>query len=157
MQRVLNAAVRLTADVTSCTYVSGIMKSLHWLPIVYRIRLKLSVLMLSVRNGTSPSYQTDTTTPILSFPGHRQLRSVMPTQYDIRRSRTTFGSSFHCCWIARVELSSRRYKEHYRPVVLQTSHQDTLSCIGLFGLNSVTFPDCTMFGASGQFLWGEVV
>ena len=154
-QRVLNAAVRLMAVGTSCTHVSGIMKSLHWLPIVYLIRFKLCVLMHSVHNGISPSYLTDTTTPISLFPGRRQLRSAMTTQYDIRRTRTTFGGSFRCCWIARVELSSRRYKEHYRSVILQMSHQDTLSCIGIFGLNSVTFPDCTMFGASGQFYGGR--
>ena len=44
------------------THVSSIMKSLHWLPIAYRIHFKLSVLMHGVHNGTSPSYLTDTTT-----------------------------------------------------------------------------------------------
>ena len=33
--------------------------------------------------------------------------------------------SFLCCWIARVECSSRWYKEHYWLVILQMSHQDT--------------------------------
>ena len=33
--------------------------------------------------------------------------------------------SFLCCRTARVECSSSRYKEHYRLVILQTSHQDT--------------------------------
>ena len=36
--------------------VSGIMKSLHWLPNAYRIRFKLCVLMLGVHNRTSPLY-----------------------------------------------------------------------------------------------------
>ena len=84
LQRVLNAAARFVADATSRTHVSGIMKSLHWLPIAYRIRFKLSVLM----HGTSPSYLTDATTPISSLPGHRQLRSAMTTEYDIPRTRT---------------------------------------------------------------------
>ena len=30
----------------------------------------------------------------------------------------------------------------------------TLFCIGIFGLNSFIFFDCTMFGASGQFVRG---
>ena len=46
------------------THVSGIMKSLHWLPIAYRICFKLSVLMHGVHYGTSPSYLMDTITLI---------------------------------------------------------------------------------------------
>ena len=44
-----------------------------------------------VHNGTSPSYLTDTTPPIRSLPGHRQLRSARTTEYDIPRIRTKFG------------------------------------------------------------------
>ena len=91
---------------------------------------------------TSPSYLTDTTTPISSLPGHSQLHSAMMTDNDIPRTRTKFGESFLCCWIARVERSFRQYKEHYRLVVLQTRHQDKLFCIGIFGLISFTCPDC---------------
>ena len=90
LQRVLNAAARFVADATSRTHVSGIINSLHCLPIAYRIRFKLNVLMHGVHNGTSHLYLTDTTTPISSLPGHRQLCSAMMTQYDIPRTRT-FG------------------------------------------------------------------
>ena len=55
------------------------------------VRFKLSVLMYGVHNGISPSHLTDTTTPISSLLGHRQLRSAMTTEYDIPRTRTTFG------------------------------------------------------------------
>ena len=61
LQRVLNVSARFVAGDTSRTHVSGIIKSLHWLPIRYRIRLKLSVLMHGVQTLTSPSYLTDTT------------------------------------------------------------------------------------------------
>ena len=91
LQRVLNAAARFVAGATSHTHVSSIMKSLHWLSIAYRIYFKLSVLMHGIHNGTSPSYLTDTTTPISSLPGHCQLRSAMTTEYDIPRTRTNFG------------------------------------------------------------------
>ena len=37
LQRDLNAAARFVGGVTSRAHVSGIMKSLHWLPIAYRI------------------------------------------------------------------------------------------------------------------------
>ena len=91
LQRDLNAVVRFVAGATSRAHVSGIMKSLHWLPIAYRIRFKRSALMHGVYNGISSSYLTDTTTLISSLPGHRQLRSAMTTEYDIPRNRTKFG------------------------------------------------------------------
>ena len=81
LQQVLNAAAHFVAGVISCTHVSGIMKSLHWLPIAYRICIKLCVLMHCLYNGTSPSYLMDTTTPISSLPGHNQLRSAMTIEY----------------------------------------------------------------------------
>ena len=91
MQQVLNAAACFVSGVTSRTHVSGIMKSLVWLPIAYQIRFKLCVLMHGVHNGTSPSYLMNTATPISSLPGHRQLRSAMTTEYDIHRTRTKFA------------------------------------------------------------------
>ena len=91
LQRALYAAARFVAGVAPRSHVSGIMKSLHWLPIAYRIRFKLCVLMHGVHNGTSPSYLSDTTTPIASLPGHRRLRAAMTTDYDIPHTRTKFA------------------------------------------------------------------
>ena len=125
------------------------MKSLYWLPIAYLICFKLSMLMHDVHNRTSPSHLTDTTTPLSSLSGHRPLHSAMMTEYDIPRTRTQFLDRAFSVAVPR-ELNCR-YKEPYRLVILQTSHQDTLFCIGIFGLN---IPDCTMFDTSGQFLGG---
>ena len=54
LQRVLNAAARFLAGVTSRAHVSSIAKSFYWLPIAYGIRFKLCVLMHGIPNGTSP-------------------------------------------------------------------------------------------------------
>ena len=44
------------------------------------------------RSQRSQSFvSSDTTTPISSLAGHRQLRSAMTTEYDIPRTRTKFG------------------------------------------------------------------
>ena len=80
LQRVPNAVARFVVGATLCTHVSSIMKSLHWLPIAYWIRFKLSVLMHGVHKRTSPSYLTDTTTTISSLPGHHHLCSAMMTE-----------------------------------------------------------------------------
>ena len=154
LQQVLNPAARFVVEAISHTHGSGIMKSLHWLPIAYRIRFKLCVLMHRVRNGTSPSYLTDTKTLISSLPGHCQLHSAMTTEYDIPCTRTKFGETAFsvagpCEWNA-LPADTRSITNL---LSFKTSHQDILFRIGIFGLNSFTFTNCTMFRASGQF-WG---
>ena len=130
------------AGATSRTHVSGIMKSLHWLPIAYRIRFKLSVLMHGVHNGTSPSYLTDITTPISSLPGYRQLCSAMTTEYDIPRTRTKFGDrAFSVAenreWNALpADISNITDLSSFKQAI-----QRHFFCIGIFGLN---IPDSTM-------------
>ena len=126
LQRVLNAAARFAAGATSRTHFSGIMKSLLWLPIAYRIHFKLCVLMHGVHNGTSPSYLTVRRTPISSLPGHRQLRSTMTTEYDIPRTRTTFGDRAFSVAGPREWNGLLADIRIITDVILQTSHQDTL-------------------------------
>ena len=91
LQRVMNAAARVVAGPGAPTHVSGILRELHWLPVTYRIRYKLCVLMFRVNEGTAPSYIADTTTPISMLPGHRRLRSAQTNEFDVPRTRTKFG------------------------------------------------------------------
>ena len=90
LQRVLNAAARLVAG-TNVVHVSGIMRSLHWLPIAYRIRFKLCVLVHGIVNGRSPSYLEDSMTLTSSLPGRGRLRPATTHEFDIPRTRTKFG------------------------------------------------------------------
>ena len=83
LQRVLNAATHLMVGPTAGDRNSDLMRSLHWLPIEYRIRYKLCLLRHAVQNGTIPAYIEDITTPISSLHGHRMLRSAATNQYEI--------------------------------------------------------------------------
>ena len=56
LQRVLNAAARFVTGATSRTHVNGIMKSLHWLLITYRICFKLSVLIYARHSQWNQSF-----------------------------------------------------------------------------------------------------
>ena len=130
------------------------MKSLHWLPIAYRIRFKLCVLMHGVHNRTSPSYLTDATIPISSLPGHRRLHSVRTTEYNIPCTRTNFEDR------AFSFVGPREWNDLFadiRNITDFSSFKWAIKihfCNGIFRLNSFTIPDCTMFSASGQFLGG---
>ena len=50
LRRVLNAAVRLVADLGPRDHVTEQTKKLHWLPIKYRINFKLSLMMHAIRS-----------------------------------------------------------------------------------------------------------
>ena len=83
LQHVLNAVDRLMVDLTAGDRISNITRSLHWLPMEYRIRYNLCLLMHAVQNGTSPAYIVDITTPTLSLHGHRMLCFTATNQYGI--------------------------------------------------------------------------
>ena len=51
LQRVLHAAVRLVANLGYRDHVTPVMKELHWLPIAYRIRYKLFLMMHAAVNN----------------------------------------------------------------------------------------------------------
>ena len=91
LQRALNAAARLMVGTVAGDRVGDVMRSLHWLPIAYRIRFKLCLLMHAVNNGTSPAYIAGITTPTSTLPGHRRLRSAATNQHEIPRTRSMFG------------------------------------------------------------------
>ena len=91
LNRVLSAAVRLVAGLGPRDHVTDRMKRLHWLPIQFRIKFKLCVLMHgAVVYGQSPSYIKDVLVPLSDLPGHSRLRSAAG-QYDVPFTRTQFG------------------------------------------------------------------
>ena len=97
LQRVLYASARFVAGIAGRTHVSGIMKSLHWLPITYLTWwFKMCVLIHGVSNETSPEYLSDTTTSISSMPGNRRLCSATTNEFDVPRTRTQFEDRVVC-------------------------------------------------------------
>lgn len=58
LQKVLNAAARVTQQVPRYSRITPVLKSLHWLPIGFRVKFKIALLVfkaLSQRNGASLS------------------------------------------------------------------------------------------------------
>ena len=48
LQRVQNAAARPLLVLSRCDHVRSVLKELHWLPVVYRIRFKLALVMFTI-------------------------------------------------------------------------------------------------------------
>ena len=80
LQRALNAAARLMVGTVAGDRDGDVMRLLHWLPIAYRIRFKLWLLMYAVNNGTGPAYIADITIPISILSGHHRPRSGATNQ-----------------------------------------------------------------------------
>ena len=59
LQRVLNAAARLTCRLPRFAHVTTALFRLHWLPIKYRILYKIALLTFKVLKGMAPSYLSD--------------------------------------------------------------------------------------------------
>ena len=91
LTRVLHAAARLVANLRHHDPISAALSNLHWLPVSYRIRYKICLLMYAAVHGTCPQYITDSLIPISSLPHRAHLRSSTSGDFDIPRVRTEFG------------------------------------------------------------------
>ncbi|KAI4877030.1 hypothetical protein NFI96_009797, partial [Prochilodus magdalenae] len=56
LQLVQNAAARLIFNLPKFTHVTPLLRSLHWLPVVARIRFKTLMLAYKAKNGPVPPY-----------------------------------------------------------------------------------------------------
>ena len=56
LQSVLNAAARLVSGTRKYDHITPVLKELHWLPVKYRIRYKLTLLVFKALNGLAPTY-----------------------------------------------------------------------------------------------------
>ena len=75
-------------------YITPVLKSLHWLPVCFRIDFKILLLVFKALNGLSPSYLSDL---LLTYEPSRTLRSsdrgllLIPKV----RSKTHGEAAFH--------------------------------------------------------------
>ncbi|KAI4883294.1 hypothetical protein NFI96_021025, partial [Prochilodus magdalenae] len=56
LQLVQNAAAHLIFNLLKFTHVTPLLRSLHWLPVVARIRFKTLMLAYKAKNGPAPPY-----------------------------------------------------------------------------------------------------
>jgi hypothetical protein len=91
LQRVQNAAARLAFDLRPRDHVTPALIQLHWLHVIFRIRLKTAVFMYMVHINHSPAYISQALSSAASNPSRQSLRSANSTDYLIRRTRSKFG------------------------------------------------------------------
>ena len=72
LQRVQNAAARILSKTSKFTRITPVLKQLHWLPVVERIKFKILLLTWTIINGLAPHYFDDL---ISEYVPSRSLRS----------------------------------------------------------------------------------
>ena len=71
---------------------------LHWLPVVYRIRYKLALMVYKCLHGHGPVYLSQECVTVSSVDGRRALRSASHGQLVCPKTRTHIGSrGFYSC------------------------------------------------------------
>ena len=58
-QRVQNAAARILSKTSKFTHITPVLKQLHWLPVVERIKFKILLLTWTIVHGFAPHYFDD--------------------------------------------------------------------------------------------------
>ena len=91
LQRVQNAAARLITGTGTREHITPALRSLHWLPVKFRITFKLCVLMHLVHIGRAPAYLSDIVTATADLPGRGRLRSSNTFRYELPIVKRKFG------------------------------------------------------------------
>ena len=103
IQRVQNAAARILSKTSKFTHITPVLKQLHWLPVVERIKFKILLLTWKIIHGFAPHYFDDL---ISEYVPSRSLRSSGTGMLTPRRVKCSFGekafAGFATCVCAPV-------------------------------------------------------
>ncbi len=98
LQLIQNAAARILTRTRKSEHITPVLRSLHWLPVTFRIDFKLLLLVYKSLNGLGPKYMSDMLT---EYKPNRPLRSLGSSQLEIPRVHTKQGESAFSYYAAR--------------------------------------------------------
>ncbi len=90
LQLIQNAAARILTRTRKYEHITPVLRSLHWLPVTFRIDFKVLLLVYKSLNGIGPKYMADMLT---EYKPNRPLRSLGSSQLEIPRVHTKQGES----------------------------------------------------------------
>ena len=102
-----NAAARLVLGLSRSDHVRPALKELHWLPVVYRIKFKLALVMFEIHTHQCPDYLTDSVHPYSNYdPARVTLLAPLGDRHQLPCSTyedEIWRQSFLCGRVSRVE------------------------------------------------------
>ncbi len=90
LQLIQNAAARILTRTRTSEHITPVLRSLHWLPVTFRIDFKVLLLVYKSLNGLGLKYMSDMLT---EYKPNRPLRSLGSSQLEIPRVHTKQGES----------------------------------------------------------------
>ncbi len=82
LQLIQNAAARFLTRTRKSEHITPVLRSLHWLPVTFRIDFKVLLLVYKSLNALGPKYIADMLT---EYKSNRPLRSLGSSQLEIPR------------------------------------------------------------------------
>ncbi len=98
LQLIQNAAARILTRTRKSEHITPVLRSLHWLPVTFRIDFKVLLHVYKSLNGIGPKYIADMLT---EYKPNRPLRSLGSSQLEIPRVHTKQGESAFSYYAAR--------------------------------------------------------
>ena len=91
LQLIQNAAARLVSIIRKFDHITPVLKEMHWLPVIQRIKYKIAMLVFKCLTSRAPGYLTTDCVTVASTAGRRHLRSADSLMLVVPRSRTEVG------------------------------------------------------------------
>ncbi len=98
LQLIQNAAARILTRTRKSEHITPVLRSLHWLPVTFRIDFKVLLLIYKSLNGLGPKYMADMLT---EYKPNRTLRSLGSSQLEIPSVHTKQRESAFSYYAAR--------------------------------------------------------
>ncbi len=98
LQLIQNAAARILTRTRKSEHITPVLRSLHWLPVTFRIDFTILLPFYKSLNGLGPKYIADMLT---EYKPNRPLRSVGSSQLKIPRVHTKQGETAFSYFAAR--------------------------------------------------------
>ncbi len=139
-----NAAASILTRTRQSEHITPVLRSLHWLPVTFRIDFKVLLLVYKSLNGLGHKYIADILT---EYKPNRPFRSVGSSQLEIPRVQTKQGESAFSYFTAR---SWNQHPEEIRCAKTLATFKSRLktrlfSCAFVEWALCYVQTDCTMY------------
>ncbi|KAK0146594.1 hypothetical protein N1851_014100 [Merluccius polli] len=111
LQLIQNAAARVLTRTKRSEHITPVLKSLHWLPISYRIDFKVLLLVYKSLNGLGPEYMNDI---LVEYKPSRALRSTDSGQIVEPRVQTKHAITSKLSVSKHLESLSLKTRDQVR-------------------------------------------
>ena len=101
LQRVQNLAARIITRTPKYEHITPALKSLHWLPVKYRVQFKILLLVYKSLHGLAPAYLKhllQTRVPSRILRGHEKRQLVVPVTKSVTYGDKCFSSVAPRLW-----------------------------------------------------------